>query len=298
MANKVDLADLQAFIAAAQLTSFRAAADAMHISQSGLSRRINKLEIALGVRLFDRVARKVELTAVGRDLARKARVVLDDLDAVLLGMLEVGRSANAQVTLACIPSMVHYFVPAVLKQYHASFPGVVVRIIDEGANAVLAAVVNGEADLGLNFIGTDEPAIEFEPLFTESFIVACRRDHALAQQSEVTWQELMQHDFMTIDKSSGNRLVMDLALAGMRDRPRPAFETHHVSTLVSFVESGLGVATVPRSAMPPEEHPVLVSVPLNSPEVTRTVGVIRKRGHTLSPLAERFHQLLRTAWRK
>ena len=59
------------------------------------------------------------------------------------------------------------------------------------------------------------------------------------------------------------------------------------------VITGLGVATVPRSAMPPEGHPVLVSLPLNNPEVTRTVGVIRKRGPTLSPLAERFHQLLR-----
>jgi DNA-binding transcriptional LysR family regulator len=294
MSMNFDLGDLRAFIAVAELSSFRAAAETIHLSQPALSRRIDKLEGALGVRLFDRDTRNVELTAVGRDFARKAKTLVDDLDAMLLGMREVAANRWGQVALACIPSTVHYFLPRVLQQYHERFPRIRVHIIDESANEVLSAVTHGEAELGLNMIGTDEPEIEFEPLFTEPFVAACRRDHPLARHKQVTWEELGRYDFMNVDKSSGNRLVMDLALAELRSRPQYTFETRHVSTLVGFVEAGLGVAAVPRLSMPLKGHPTLVSIPITNPEITRTVGLIRRRGRSLSPAAEHLYALLRT----
>jgi DNA-binding transcriptional LysR family regulator len=294
MSMNFDLGDLRAFIAVAELTSFRAAAETIHLSQPALSRRIDKLEDALGVRLFDRDTRNVELTAVGRDFARKARTLLDDLDSILLGVRDVAANRWGQVTLACIPSTVHYFLPAVLRRYHERFPRIRVRIIDESANEVLSAVVHGEAELGLDITGSDEPTIEFEPLLVEPFVAACHREHPLARQRAVTWTELGRYDFMTIDKASGNRLVLDLALASMRERPQARFEVRHVSTLVGFVESGLGVAAVPRLAMPRKGHPLLVSVPIVEPEVTRTVGLIKRRGRSLSPAAEHLYEMLRT----
>src|SRR5690242_14978491 len=219
-----DLGDLRAFIAVAELASFRAAAETIHLSQPALSRRIDKLEAALGVRLFDRDTRNVELTAVGRDFARKARTLLDDLDEMLLGVRDVGANRWGQVTLACIPSTVHYFLPAVLRAYHERFPRIRVHVIDESANEVLSAVAHGEGELGLDITGSDEPTLEFEPLLTESFVAACRRDHPLARRRTVTWTELGGYDFMTVDRASGNRLVMDLALASKRDRPQACFE--------------------------------------------------------------------------
>lgn len=294
MRMNFDFGDLRAFTAVAQLGSFRAAAQSIHLSQPALSRRIEKLEAALGVRLFDRDTRNVELTAVGRDFARKARTLLDDLDATLLGIRDVAANRSGQVTLACIPSTVHYFLPAVLRRYHERFPRIRVRIFDESASEVLAAVVHGEAELGLNMTGSDEPAIEFEPLLREPFVAACHRDHPLARQRSVTWAELGRHDFMTIDKASGNRRVLDLALGSRPERPQACFETRHISTLVGFVESGLGVAAVPKLSMPrARHHPTLVSVPIVEPEVTRTIGLIRRRGRSLSPAAEHMHAMLR-----
>jgi DNA-binding transcriptional LysR family regulator len=292
MSINFDLGDLRAFIAVADLSSFRAAAEAIHLSQPALSRRIDKLEDALGVRVFDRDTRNVELTAVGRDFARKTRALLDDLDAMLLGVRDVAANRWGQVTLACIPSTVHYFLPAVLRQYHKRFPRIRVHIIDESANEVLSAVAHGEAELGLGITGSDEPTIEFEPLLSEPFVAACHRDHPLARQRSVTWTELAAHDFMTVDKASGNRLVLDLALAAKRDRPAACFEVRHVSALVGFVEAGLGVAAVPRLAMPRRGHPLLVSIPIVEPEVTRTVGLIRRRGRSLSPAAEHLYSML------
>jgi DNA-binding transcriptional LysR family regulator len=220
-------------------------------------------------------------------------MLLDDLDQILLGVGDVAANRWGQVALACVPSTVHYFLPAVLRQYHERFPRIRVRIIDEGANEVLSAVSHGEVEFGIGITGSDEPTLEFEPLLTESFVAACHRDHPLAGHRAVTWTELGRYDFMTVDKASGNRLVMDLALASKRDRPQACFETRHVSTLVAFVEAGLGVAAVPRLSMPRKGHPALVSVPIVEPQVTRTVGLIKRRGRSLSPAAEHLYDMLR-----
>ncbi|MGE5792191.1 MAG: LysR substrate-binding domain-containing protein, partial [Bacteroidota bacterium] len=236
-----DLADLRAFVALAEMESFRAAAETLHISQPALSRRIEKLEEALGVRLFDRTTRSVNLTAVGRDFGRKARDLLDELENTLLGIRDVAAKRTGEVTVACVPSAVHYFLPGVVKQYHERYPKIRVRVVDEDANAVLSTVIRGEADFGLNFIGTQEPEIEFEPVLKEPFVAACRRDHPIARKRKISWAELSEHEYMTVSKSSGNRLLIDLALTDIPARPRWFYEVRHVSTLVGLVEAGLGV---------------------------------------------------------
>ena len=81
-----DLADLRAFLAVADLGSFRAASETLHLSQSALSRRVDKLEDALGVALFTRTTRKVELTTVGRTFVHRARNILNEVDSSLLGI--------------------------------------------------------------------------------------------------------------------------------------------------------------------------------------------------------------------
>src|SRR4030095_15160363 len=86
MAINFDLNDLLAFRAVAELSNFRKAAESVHISQPAFSRRIDKLEQALGVRLLDRTTRRVNLTATGRDFARKVKALLDELDNTLLGI--------------------------------------------------------------------------------------------------------------------------------------------------------------------------------------------------------------------
>jgi DNA-binding transcriptional LysR family regulator len=289
---KFSLSDLEAFVAVADLASFRRAAESVHLSQPALSRRIGKLEATLGVRLFDRTTRTVNLTAVGRDFAGKARGLLDELERSLLAMSEVAATQAGEVTVACVPSAAYYFLPEVIRRYHERFPRIRVRIVDEAANTVLTTVVRGEADFGLNFIGTQDPDVDFEPVFREPFVAACRRDHPLARKRRVTWAELGAYDFMTVSKSSGNRLLIDLALAEVRERPRWFYEVRHVSTLLGLVEAGLGVAAVPQLAMPRPGHATLVAVPLVAPEVTRTLGLIRRHGRTLSPAARELYAMI------
>lgn len=287
-----DLPDLRAFVAVAKLGSFRAAAAELHLSQPALSRRIEKLEGALGVRLFHRTTRKVDMTTVGREFSYRATDILNSLELSLMGIRDVAAHVSGEVTIACIPSAVRYFLPRILKIYHERYPQILVRIIDQGANEVLTTVLRQEADFGLNYIGTQEPDLEFEPILKEPFVVACRPEHPLARKKKVTWSDLQAYDYMSVTKASGNRFLLDLALADKPERPRWYCEAQHVSTLVSLVEAGLGIAAVPRLSMPPQGHPTLISVPLVEPVITRTVGLIRRRGRPLSPAAQQFYDQL------
>jgi len=286
------LSDLEALVALAELTSFRKAAESVHLSQPALSRRIAKLEGVLGVRLFDRTTRSVEPTVLGREFAAKARGLLDELGESLLVMKDVAAARTGKVTVACVPSAAYYFLPELIRLYHERFPPIRVRVIDEHASAVLAAVAHGEADFGINFIGAQDSDVDFQPILVEPFVAVCRRDHPLARKRSVTWAELGRCDYIALSKSSGNQVLIDSALARMRERPRSFYEVNHNLTLLGLVEAGLGVTAVPKLAMPQRGHPTLAAVPLVEPTVTRRLGLIRRRGRSLLPVAQELYALI------
>ena len=97
---------------------------------------------------------------------------------------------------------------------------------------------------------------------------------------------------MTVAKESGNRLLIDDALAKSGKRTVSAYEVSHVMTLLGLVEAGLGVAAVPRLAMPLKGHSTLASVLLEQPRVTRSLGLISRRGRPLAPAAQQLYNLI------
>ncbi|WYX62531.1 LysR substrate-binding domain-containing protein [Achromobacter xylosoxidans] len=119
--------------------------------------------------------------------------------------------------------------------------------------------------------------MDFKAVLREDFVLAVRRDHPLAARRSVSWEELSQERFMTVAKESGNRLLIDDALAKSGKRTVSAFEVSHVMTLLGLVEAGLGVAAVPQLAMPPAGHATLAGVKLEHPRVTRSLGLISRR---------------------
>ena len=127
-------------------------------------------------------------------------------------------------------------------------------------------------------------------MLEERFVAACRRDHPLAAKRKVPWTELAKYDYVSVAKSSGNRLLLDQALSGLPGRPQAIYEAQHVTTMLGLVEAGLGVAAVPSLAMPAADPPLLVSVPLLDPIVARKVGLIRRKGRTLSSAAQQLYE--------
>ncbi len=201
------------------------------------------------------------------------------------------------MTLACIPTAAFYFLPSVIRLYNQQYPKIRIRLLDLSANDGLEAVLRGEADFGINMMSGQHSDIEFVSLVQEPFVLACRRDHELASRKAVTWSELADYRLIGVGRLSGNRMLLDHALSGLSVRPKWFYEVQHLSTSLGMVEAGLGVSAMPSLAMPGPDHPTLASVPLTEPEVTRTLGLVYRRGASLSPAAEKFVAILLEKWR-
>ncbi|MES3001239.1 MAG: LysR family transcriptional regulator [Pseudomonadota bacterium] len=284
------LADLRAFITAAELRSFAAAAKVLHLSLPAFSRRISNLEARLNVRLFDRTTRSMELTLLGARFLREITPVVEDLDRSVVGLRDAAQLEAGDVTIGCVFSAVHHFLPAVIDTYRGEHPNVLVRIVEDGADGVFASVKHGEVDFGINYIGMQEPEVEFTPLIQDAYVLACRADHELARRRSVRWDELAAWDQVRVSQASRNRVFIDHALSAAPSQPRPVCEVRHVSTLIGLVEAGLGIAIVPQLTVPRKPAGV-VGVPL-TPVVTRSMGLIQRAGRTLSPAATAFATLL------
>jgi DNA-binding transcriptional LysR family regulator len=164
-----------------------------------------------------------------------------------------------------------------------------VKLIDSSSNDVLLTVARGDADFGVNFVGSLDTEVEFEPLLEESFVVACTKDHPLAGSSCVSWSDLSVFPYIGPGKESGNRLIIDQTLAASNIKMNSLFETQHQTTMIGLVEAGLGIAVVPSMAMPRRDHPLLVSVPLRDPVISRVVGLIKKRGKAIEGIAKELY---------
>lgn len=290
-----DLQELQAFVAVADRSSFSQAAEDLFLSQPALSRRIDKLEETLGVKLFERTTRKVQLTNVGRIFLANVRTALDELEGAILGVSDLAAHRTGIVTLACVPTAVRYFLPEVLLQFSERFPKIRVRIHDESAQDVLNLVLAGEADFGINFAGSEDPEIDFQPVYREDYVLAMRQEHPLAKRKKLSWKETAKERHISVSRSSGNRSLIDNALAGVEKHPAVFYEVNHVSGILALVEAGMGVAAVPRLSLPQHPGAPVIGVPLVSPPVYRTLGLIRKRGRVMPPAAQTLFGMLQQA---
>jgi DNA-binding transcriptional LysR family regulator len=237
----------------------------------------------------------VQLTNVGQTFLVNVRTALDGLEDAVLGVADLAAHRTGTVSLACVPSAVWHFLPEVLNRFSARFPRIRVRVHDESAQDVLNLVLAGEADFGINFTGAENPEIEFEPIYVESYVLAMRRDHPLANREVLSWKETADERYISVAKSSGNRSVIDAALAGIEKHPLIFCEVNHVSGVLALVEAGMGVAAVPGLSVLPGRQDGIVGVPLVNPEINRTLGLISKRNHSMAPAARTLFEMLAEA---
>ncbi|ARP99151.1 LysR family transcriptional regulator [Pseudorhodoplanes sinuspersici] len=288
--------DLRAFLTVVELESFHRAAAALNMSQPALSRRIQKLEGSIGAALLERTTRRVALTAVGRELLPLVRRMLDEFDSSLFAMRELGQRQTGQVTIACLPTAAFYFLPRVIARFNEQYPNVRFSILDLSANDGLQSVARGEAEFGINLLGSADPELTFDALIEDPFVLACRRDHPLAARDIVAWADIEPYHLVTVSRASGNRTLLEAALVRSRVSLRWFYEVTHLSTSLGLVEAGLGISVLPQLATPQGEHPIIVTKPIENPQVSRTIGVVRRRERQLSPAAQRFLDMLMTTW--
>jgi DNA-binding transcriptional LysR family regulator len=288
-----NLLDLRAFLAIFDFNSFHKAADLLNLSQPALSRRLRALEARLGTPLFERSTRVVTPTAAGRQLEPMARRLLDELDSSLQSISSIGGRQSGYVTISSIPTAAIYFVPRIIRQFGRQFPRIRLRVLDRSPAEVLDCVVRGEAEFGINMIGSMETDVTFSPIMDDPYVLACHRNHPLARRKNLVWQDLAGHALIRIGReNSGNRALLDAALTKADVRLDWLYEVNNLTTSLGLVEAGLGASVLPRLATPHGRHPVIVTKTIRSPEVTRTIGIVERRNGRLSPPAQFFRDIL------
>jgi DNA-binding transcriptional LysR family regulator len=242
----VELRQLEYFLAVAEERHFTRAAARMHVAQSGLSASIRSLERELGARLFVRNTRSVELTDEGRALVTEARHTLagvaaaKDAVAAVQGLL---RGTLAVGTMQCLGAI---DLPAILARFHASHPGVEVRLRQGSSTDLIERVRTGDLDLAFVSAPLDGVAgVTLTPVAEESMVLACGPTHPLRDRDAVDLRELRDEAFVDFYPGWVTRDVVDQAMAAERVERRVAFEVNDVHSLLDLVGYGLGVAVVP-----------------------------------------------------
>lgn len=291
-----ELLDLRAFLAVLESGSFHRAAEQLNISQPALSRRIKQLETVIGTPLLERTTRRVAPTAAGRDLQPLLIRLLDELETSVLSMSATGKLQHGQVTIACVPTAAFYFLPQVIKQFHALHPNIRIRILDISASEGLRSVAAGESEFGISMLGSADPDLTFTALMEDPFVLACHRDHPLASRQDVRWRDLENHLLIGVSRHSGNRTILDNALAKSGVRLNWFYEVNHLSTSLGLVETSIGISVLPRLATPQDVHTTIVTMPIKDPVVSRTIGIVERRNGRLSPAAAKFKAILSENW--
>ena len=290
---KLDTLGVQAFISVADHSSFQRAADELHISQTAITRRLQNLEIHLGVKLIERTTRTVALTTTGNDFLPQARRLMGELSKAMAEIVESGKARRGDVCIACVPTAGIQFLPRIIQEYSDSFPNNRITILDHSSSAVADAVVRREAELGINVAQTHHPDLTSARLLTDQFALICRDDHPLANKKNVAWRQLAHYPLIFAGEANANRSVLDQALGSSKVKLQLFYEVQRSSTALGLVAEGVAIAVVPRLAVQKGAYPHLRAVALVDPVISRSLVLVTRKAAQLSPAAQALYELIR-----
>ena len=280
------LKQIRAFLAVAQSLSFAVACERLHLSQSALSLTIKALEEGLGGRLFSRNTRNVALTPEGESLLPLARRLVADWDNAEDEMRQRFTLQRGRVTLAAMPSFAGNLLPPILKTFRARYPNVNVTVNDVINEQVLEMVRDRHVELGVAFEPMQSSSLAFTPLYLDRFVAVVPLDSPLARLSEIKWQALLEQPFITLQRPSTVRVMLEEHLQARGMKLPVEFESHQLATVGRMVASGLGVSAVPALCVGQMHELGARCITLSDPVIERAIGVLTKPGHELSAAAQ------------
>lgn len=282
---------LKAFLLLVEEQHFTRAARRCHLTQPAFSALIQSLEDALGVRLFDRSTRRVELTPEGRHFLRSAPRLLNDIEALVGEMRDLVSKRRGRVAVAALPSLAAGWLPRIYAAYSERYPGVELALHDALLEPCLQQVKEGEVDMAVAARGRDMSGLIVEPLCEDVFYLVCRKDHPLAHRPEVEIADL--HGERMIHLGKGSSIRQSLVLQARLEESGPILEVDHLATVNGLIQAGLGMSLVPGMTLFHFRHSDLRIIPLApSSEIRRQLYLVRRENRGLSAAAAAFHELL------
>jgi DNA-binding transcriptional LysR family regulator len=279
---RIDFLGIEAFLGIAERGSFQRAATDLNLSQTALSHRLRKLEADLGVKLFARTTRQVSLTPAGAELLPRARAMVENLSESYAALRAQGRERQERLSIGCLPTIASFYLPSLLKEFSKALPDVTVRVHDNSANEIAALVEQGEAEFGITVLSAGRWDLEMKPLMKERYVLLCRNDHPLAAKKTVEWSDFEGAPLVRVSPQTANRAIIDEALGSRREFMKWRYEVQHIATAVRLVIDGAALTVAPQLSMDASTAPGLVALPIRNPSITRTLGLISRRGYPFS----------------
>lgn len=284
---------LKAFTSVAETLSFARACERLHMSQPALSLAIKSLEESLGGRLLTRTTREVRLTPEGAELLPQALQLLADWENLRERLRQRFTLQRGRVTMAAMPSFAANVLPGMLREYRDLHPNLEITIQDVVQEQVLDLVESGRVELGFGFEPEARDVFAFASLFIDRFMAIVAADSPLAGAGTVSWMQLLSQEFITLQRPSSTRRLLEELLAAKGLKLRIAHECHQLATVGQLVAAGLGVSVVPSLCERQMSALGIRCLRVQRPSIHKAVGLITRKDRELSTAASGIVSFIR-----
>jgi DNA-binding transcriptional LysR family regulator len=288
------LDQLKIFVAVAERQHVTQAARDLNLAQSAASHAISALEEEFQVKLFDRVGRRIELTAAGRLLLEEAGAILARAGTARLKMTELGNVRRGTLHVHASQTIASYWLPRHLMTYRQRYPLVEVRMSIGNTDNVARALIDGTAELGFIEGTIDDPAIATHQVARDQLVLVVSAEHPWAKRRDISAADFRETEWVIREVGSGTRAQFEAALEanGMQVGDLTvALELPSNEAVRAAVEGGSAATVISASvAAPGIEAGLLIHVPFALPE--RSFQVTRHKERSLSRSGEAMLKLL------
>jgi LysR family hydrogen peroxide-inducible transcriptional activator len=292
-AGVMELHRLRYFVAVAETGGFTRAAAREGVTQPSLSQQILEFEKELGISLFDRLGRKIVLTAAGEQFLPYARAVLT---AVADAERAVRGGVRGELRAGAIPTVAPYVLPGITRKFLDNQPGTRLRLLEDRTERLLDALRAGELDVGVMALPVQDDKLHVERLFTEPLLVALPAGHQLTSKQVVRFGDLTAEPFLLLDDLHcfGDQ-VLSLCRRDVKFEPRVMCKGEQIGTLLALVSAGEGVTIVPKMAATAGPSKTREYRALAAPAPTRTLCAVWHKHRYRPPAVRAFVELLKAA---
>jgi len=272
------------FRAVARLQHISRAAAELGITQPALSRAIARLEQDAGVELFARRGRTIALTRYGIAFLRHAERALDAIDAGLREVADLAGADAALVSLGFLRTLGAALVPQLVRTFGAEHPGVRFAFTQNNGAALETLLASGEVALTLTVGPPVHPALRWERVATQRFVLIVPPDHRLAKRASVKIADLRDETFLSFKPGHAIREFTDELCRRAGFAPAIAFEGDESNSIRGFVNAGFGIALVPQTGTLDD----VPSIQITDAHAEREVGIAWLDERTLSDAERAF----------
>lgn len=292
---------LRYFLAVADALHFTKAAEGLPVSQPALSAQIKQLEQEVGVPLFDRVGRSVQLTRAGSVFREHARRALREMELAQVAIAEEEGLQRGTLTVGVVQTVNAYLIPDIVGRFSTLHPLISLKLDELSGPDIEAGVKSGSLEVGIGFVPVVSDRIESQPLFEEDFVLVASPRHRFAKRRSLSLSSLAKESLILLPTLFCTRRLLDASFEQAGVRPKVIVEMNSIEGILATVRTSNFATVLPRLSLGLVPNHALRGIPLKNPTPRRGVGLLWKKGGYRSgaakALADQVRAVVGEHWR-